>query len=430
MCFGLFCACGEPVEEGKTDISDISATEGNVENNSTDDTISDTDSAMELVSQIRYAFTRERDGQRSDEEMVIDVAWTENGATVEGYQDSDEGRADMHMELVLDDQNIPTSIIKTINRPDGETIQTTISFSYPEKRRVKVTTTPHEGSEYYVLFVLDESGRVIREEYDGYTRGYEYDSNGNCVRDWIHYAEDEERNRDTNTVYTYDESGKILFSVESNLSNGKETQKHYYYYPNGNVMYVLSVSSFGIVNHNFCPYNTKDFTWSYGMTDGAGMEYEVEKDSNGYIVKVVTKSFEETRTTTFEYDEKGNLIKELVSGGKVCTWEYDSQNRPMKYIREDSEEFGGVTYTTIYEYDDFGHLIYQKRTDSDGQSDTETWSYNDAGMVVSKTESDVYSDDEGTMEQSMEIQYVENSHCTISEEWAEFFLKNFLNSFY
>ena len=50
--------------------------------------------------------------------------------------------------------------------------------------------------------------------------------------------------------------------------------------------------------------------------------------------------------------------------------------------------------------------------------------YNEAGMTTKRTEKDVYTDGEGTMEQTMEIEYIENSNCTINNEWADFFLAN------
>lgn len=402
MCFGLLCACGEPADE---------------ENKGTPGT----DSAKELMSKIHYTYTREKDGETREEEYVIDIQWTENGATVEGYQDSEEGRYETTMELTLDDQERPVSMVQTKTSPDGEVSQYTVALSYETERQIKRTVTYEEGNTRVSTYDFDENGRLIREEHDsGYTEEYEYDSHGNCIRNWWTYADSEEV-RETTTAYTYDEAGKITFSVNSHSYSDTQTQIHYYYYPNGNVMMQMEISNRGDVNFGFYPNNPKDtMAWSYGSSAGSMLdwEYTVEADANGYFTKIIRTDTQtgESQTATMEYDQNGNLVKHTNFYGDTKQWEYDSQNRLVKYTRN-----GDVTE---YEYDDQGRLVSQKKTTEDGESDTQTWAYNEAGMTVKRTESDVYIDGEGTMEQIMEIEYTENANCPINNEWADFFLAN------
>ena len=407
MCFGLLCACGEPTEEGN---------EG----------APGTESAKELMSKIHYTYTREREGKTTQREYIIDIQWTENGATVEGYQeDSEEGRYEKTMELTLDDQKRPVSMKERTTNPDGETEEYTVVLSYEKERQIKRTVTYEEGNTRVSTYDFDENGRLIREETgDGYVEEYEYDSHGNCIRNWWTYADSDEI-RETNTEYTYDNAGKITFSVNSHSYSDSQTQIHYYYYPNGNVMMQMKVSNRGDVNFGFYPNNPKDgAAWSYSAAEGVSMnsEYTVETDANGYYTKVTRTNTEtgEVETATMEYDANGNLVKCSDFYGRCKQWEYDSQNRLVKYFLD----FGESSHTTVYEYDDQGRLITQKKTTADGESDTQTWAYNEAGMTTKRTESDVYTGSDGTLEQVMEIEYVENSNCPINNEWADFFLAN------
>lgn len=406
MCFGLLCACGEPTDE---------------ENKGTPGT----DSAKELMSKIHYTYTRERDGETKETEYVIDIQWTENGATVEGYQDSEEGRYETTMELTLDDQKRPVSMIQTKTSPEGKTSQYSIVLAYEKERQIKRTVTYEEGNTRVNTYNFDVNGRLIREENDdGYVEGYEYDSHGNCIRNWWTYADTTET-RETRTAYTYDNAGKITFAETSHSHSDTRTQIHYYYYPNGNVMMQMKISNRGDVNFGFRPNNPKDtMTWGYGASEGVGMnvEYAVETDANGYYTKVTRTNTEtgEVATATMEYDQNGNLVKCSDFYGRSKQWEYDNQHRLVKYFLD----YGESSHTTVYEYDAQGRLVSQKKTTSAGTSETNTWEYNEAGMTTKRTDKNVYTDGDGSSEEIIEIEYTENANCPINNEWADFFLAN------
>lgn len=402
MMIGMLCSCDESTDEGN---------EG----------APGTASAKELMSKIHYTYTRERGGTIKEEEMIIDIKWTENGVTVEGWQDTEEGRYETTMELTLDNQKRPFSMIQTETNPEGEVYRSSIVLAYEKERQIKRTVTDEEGHTRVATYDFDENGRLIREEHDGgYIEEYEYDSHGNCIRNWWTYADSEEA-REYRTAYTYDDAGKAVFATRTYSSDGQQTQTHYYYYPNGNVMMEMKISNHGDVNFNFLPNNPKDgMSWAYGSSAEKTLNcnYAVEMDANGYYTKIIRTNTQtgKAESATMEYDENGNLVKHMTFYGDTKQWEYDSRNRLVKYTRD-----GNVTE---YAYDDQGRLISEKRTDADGESDTDTWAYNEAGMTVKRTENDVYTDGEGTMEQTMEIEYIENSNCPISDDWANFFLAN------
>ena len=402
MMGGLLCACGEPTEEGN---------EG----------VPGTDSAKELMSKVHYTYTRTKDGNAKEEEYIVNIKWTENGASVEGYQDSEEGRSEIAIELTLDEQKRPVSMTHTSKNPDGEQEQYSVALSYEKDRQIKRTVTYEEGNTRVNTYDFDENGRLIREESDsGYTQTYEYDDKGNCTLERGTWADSEDVS-EYRTAYTYDDSGKIKLAVTTTSNSDTQTQIHYYYYPNGNVMMQMKISNRGDVNFGFYPNNLKDtLGWSYSSSSAVGMnmEYSVETDANGYITKVIRTNTTtgETAAATMEYDQNGNLVKYTNFYAEDKQWEYDSQNRLVKYTYSSGER--------VYEYDAQGRLVSEKKTTADGESETQTWAYNEAGMTVKRTESDVYTDGEGTMEQVMEIEYVENSNCPINNEWADFFLAN------
>lgn len=402
MMISILCACDESTDESNKGAPG-------------------TASAKELMSKIHYTYTREKNGTTKEEEMVIDIKWTENGATVEGWQDTEEGRYEMTMELTLDDQKRPVSMIQTETNLEGEVSRYSIVLAYEKERQIKRTVTDEEGHTSVATYDFDENGRLIREEHDGGSvRTYEYDAWGNCTLERYQYADSEEA-REYRTAYTYDDAGKAVFATRTYSSDGQQTQTHYYHYPNGNVMMEMKISNRGDVNFNFLPNNPKDgMSWGYGSAVGSTLdwEYTAETDANGYYTKIIRTNTQtgKSQTATMEYDQNGNLAKHTNFYDETKLWEYDSRNRLVKYTHG--------RYVTVYAYDDQGRLISEKRTTADGESDTQTWVYNEAGMTVKRTENDVYIDGEGALEQIMEIEYIENSNCPISDDWANFFLAN------
>ncbi|MBE6941598.1 MAG: RHS repeat protein [Ruminococcaceae bacterium] len=405
MCFGLLCACGEPTEEGN---------EG----------APGTDSAKELMSKIHYTYIQERNGKTTESEYVIDIQWTENGAVVEGYQDdSEEGRYEKTMELTLDDQKRPVSMISKTTDPEGETEEYSVVLSYEKDRQIKQTVTYEEGNTRVTTYHFDENGRLILQETEGGTvRTYEYDAQGNQTL-YRYENPNSESVAEYRTDYTYDDAGKAVFATYTNYSDDEQTQIHYYYYPNGNVMMEMKISNRGEVNFGFRPNNPKDtMGWGYGMSAGVGMnmEYTVETDANGYYTKIIRTNTQsgESQTATMEYDANGNLVKYTGFYGDTKQWEYDSQNRLVKYTYNED--------VTEYAYDDQGRLVSEKRMEADEDNATQTRAYNEAGMTVKSMRSRVYAFDNGeeTIEEIMEIEYTENANCSINNEWADFFLAN------
>ena len=405
IAFGMLCACGQPTEKESGDAPT-------------------TNSAKELISRVHQISSGVNNGEKSGNEYTVDVQWTETGMVMDGYyEESDGSKSEVHMELVLDSEKRPLTMTRTSKDSDGEIDEAVVTFSYPSAYQIKVIRTYSEENIQEYLYEFDENGLLIQEKSDTRTKSYEYDSYGNCTREITKYA-DEEEATERKTAYTYDETGKITFAVrtyDDETPDDKvievEEQLHYYYYPNGNVMYILSVSSKGIVNAEFKPYNTKDIAYGSGKEDAWAPDITTEKEENGYISKVQRGD----TTITFAYDDKGNLIKETRSDGYEYQWEYDAQNRPVKYTTN--------YYVEEYEYDELGRRTSEKVISNYGTGNTETRTFNEEGMstTIIYTENSKGDTWDSSWETKMEIQYVENSQCSIDEKWAEFFLSNLLD---
>lgn len=405
MLTGLLCACGDRSTQNGGTPNGGAVGSADIE---------------ELLSYVRYTSTYNSNGNIRNDETVMSFQWTDDGTTMEGYQIGDDTRADVVLEAKLDGQKRPQWIARTVTRADGGNSQSKVEFAYPNDRKIAFTRDGETWENVY-----DADGRLLLESHENYENGYEYDAHGNCTREWLDYKDPETTDWEESTVYTYDDSGKAVFSVTDNR-NG-ETQTHYYYYPNGNVMFQMHISGRGDVNYQFRPYNTKDIlSWSYGMVSSAGSEFEVQKDASGYIVKVIGKSgYQEGKTATFDYDQKGNLVKATGFDGRATTFEYDGQNRPVKVTKQVYEN----TDTTVFTYDELGRLVSEKMTNTNGSSKETTWAYNEAGMTTCREEKrvSIYTDETIMSEEKMEVQYVDNSNCSVDPVWSELYLSSLVS---
>lgn len=407
----LLSGCGEaPAEEGGA------ATE---ESGGADTAPDISATARELVSKLRVTSSYTREGKTSNEEMVMNYTWTATGAVMEGYEQDSNGKDTARLEITFDDQKRPATLVRYSDPADEEPEESKATFDYSVEGQVKLLNDGFGDGEQYVIYEYDENGRMTREEYPTYTRIYEYDDKGNCIRKLI----DNKENEDTEykTAYTYGADGKATFAVETSNTGG-ETQKHYSYYPNGNVMWVCEVSSQGDVNMVLHPYNKKDIGWSMGRSASSLMEHRVEKDAQGRIIKVVSTVPHENveRVSTFAYDDQGRLVHHKSHYGTVTQWEYNAGGYLVKETKEDED--GDVT-TTTYTYDDKGRMTEEKCTGPDGTGHTYTRAYNEEGMTTKMMEDNVYYDSTSTT--VAEIEYAANAECQVSDAWAALFLNFF-----
>lgn len=412
----LLSGCGTTPAEGENTTPDGEATG--------EDTAPDISAtARELVSKLQVTSSYTREGKTSNEEMVMNYTWTATGAVMEGYEQDSNGKDTARLEITFDDQKRPATMVRYSDPADEEPEESKVTFDYSVEGRVKLINDGFGDGEQYVIYDYDENGRMIREEYPTYTRTYEYDEKGNCTRKYIDNKSEESQDSEYKTVYTYDETGKAIYAEQTYSATGAETQIHYSYYPNGNVMWAFEVSGQGDVNVLQHPYNTKDIGWGMGrMMSESFSDYQVEKDAQGRIVKVTATSPYDgsVKESTFAYDDQGRLVRHKSHYDTVTQWEYNAGGYLVKETKEN--ENGDVT-TTTYTYDDKGRMTEEKCTGPEGTGHIYTRAYNDEGMTTKMVEENVYYDSTSTT--TAVIEYTTNAECQVSDAWAALFLNFF-----
>jgi len=76
------------------------------------------------------------------------------------------------------------------------------------------------------------------------------------------------------------------------------------------------------------------------------------QDKTGYLTKI---AYPLNRTHTFEVDPRGNVTREILPGGRKVTYRLNQRDLTVEKIDDD----GGFANRTRYEYDDHGNLIKQ-----------------------------------------------------------------------
>ncbi len=197
------------------------------------------------------------------------------------------------------------------------------------------TEHDHEYTVNYTLYDNDSNG-LCSESHSIYDFSYLYDGEEIAFEDIAkelddNYAAGELDNySSTNTVFEYDSDGNRL----------KET----------------STSSF--------------ISDEYTSTDTSVGEYEYE---NGSLIKLTEKgnNGEVYKTTTYEYDDNSNLVKEVSDNqgwGRTTTYEYDENDSLIKETNTDDLR----TTTITYEYDNNGNEVKSVYTYESADSDTKS----------------------------------------------------------
>lgn len=146
-------------------------------------------------------------------------------------------------------------------------------------------------------------------------------------------------------------------------------------------------------------------------------EYEYECDAKGNITKKTIKGT--PSCVEYEYDEKNNLIKEIVSDGmnRVITYEYDENGNLIKEIN-DNIDFSS-SYEITYEYDESGKkvaghsegfdIFYEYDTDGNMVKSTEKYA-NDSELIC-----EYEYDAEGTL---LKTTKTDNAMISIGMVWT------------
>ena len=235
-----------------------------------------------------------------------------------------------------------------------------------------------DNSANHYKYKYDGNGNIIETSFkndnggDGSATHYEYDSNGNIImyedgysKYYWEYYEDgtvskhrSERNdyyvKDEidYSEYIYDRSGVISESIDSRMQEVQSfldgEEKNYY---------VRSVTKMSYDDYG---NQTSQYTTDDGNVK-IDIKYTNTYDSEGRLISKVKTENDflhntETTITTFEYDNNGNLVKEI-SGDTTTTYKYNSNNKLVTELFKINSKWQDDEYRYEYEYDSYGNAV-------------------------------------------------------------------------
>ena len=303
----------------------------------------------------------------------------------------------------------------------------------------KISYKDREGKEYKysydvcgnLISVTDSKDNVTKYKYDSAGNRiseidannnettYTYDSNGNLISktlpggqsntyhyniyNKLDYAIDYNGNK---TTYTYLANGKLK-KIESQTGEYKE----YEYYDNGTVKSVTTEN--GIESYSWnngkltskTDVNNESLVYTYDVCDNVKSITSSEGTliySYDQLERLKSVTDYNGRVTCYEYDNNGNLIKEILSNGVVTEYEYNNLSELTKVLttNEADEVISSYTYelgasgernkvtdnngnVIEYSYDDSYQLTKEKITSAEGQVSITQYTYDAVGNRTS-----------------------------------------------
>jgi len=220
---------------------------------------------------------------------------------------------------------------------DGKLVE---SIEFDEKGNKVKTVAESAGSmafdntSYYCLLQYDDQGRVLEEAY--------YDN-----QDALYLK----------VTVSYNSEGDILKRIEERTGEALRKQEYEYQYENGKTVF-SSVSTYSGDSLEMKEENT------YAFDDKGNAKRVTE------VTRYVKQGRESRKYLVYEYSYQGNQITKT-----VCTV-YGSP----------SEEEKNIQSVSVAEYDSEGRVVLEKNTRGEALSEETTYTYNEYGLLETKTE--------------------------------------------
>ncbi len=264
--------------------------------------------------------------------------------------------------------NLSSNKIISITDPSNRQLTFTYSTDY-----VEVTDNISRVWKYYL-----SGGKLIKivDPLNNYVT-YEYDSNGDLTK--------LTNKRGYSWTFTYDAQRRQTSATDP-LENAVTNDYSTYTV----ISPFLDIS--GGVPENAKKYRETKFTWPNGdvetytydpvrgvtvkIKDPSELETCYQYDADGNIMKIVArKNGSDLRTTKYFYDNYGNCTRAILPMGNEYRWEYENlYNKRTAF-------YNPLYSTTTYSYDNKGNLL--ERTNP--ESKTSTFTYNSYGEIAAIT---------------------------------------------
>lgn len=290
---------------------------------------------------------------------------------------------------LYDDLNRVTS--RTVNKGDLSQTTTTaysygpVSVNVGKDEPVSytnclITTESDNGVEIHKTY-QDGLGRIVREINEGVITDYSYDLSGNRITEYVvtdssmgagiltytlyneegtaygtvidpewtdgHYTAGDDS---VVTLSSFDEKGNIISKTDA-LANITEME----YDDQNRLTKVTLPSDANDPNETMFTYSESsnssgDYTSTVTTTDALGRTSTEVMDANGNTVSITDNgsSGDTPITTAFEYDENGNVTRELHSGGDYISFEYNGRGKVTR--RSEFNSSGTELTRTVYTY--------------------------------------------------------------------------------
>ncbi len=229
------------------------------------------------------------------------------------------------------------------------------------------------------IFTFNDDRNVIRFEHGHSLRTYEYDNNGNVIK--------EVADNYTTYTYEYDDDGNLI----------KQTRKSYvvndtfvYTYSKTGKMLTKTKNGSLIEKREYDSFDriTAEIHCSNGK-ESSRYDYIYEKD---YYYKIYSDSI------IYKYDMNGNILEEILDDWVLAKYTYNSRGQITSMSRYDTGTAWSACKSIKMEYDGNGRLKRTEKMTNDGE--VIVTEYSDYGMYYIPDDDTAYY-----IQKSLELNY-------------------------
>ncbi len=217
-----------------------------------------------------------------------------------------------------------------------------------DSKGVKTDIKDENGS-LLTLYEYDSNGNCVREQWydEGKDAGhaeYSYDAAGNCT--WVYYKRP--GGYDVEQTYEYDSAGNMI--RKTHTMDGVTTIQENEYDANGNLICWIGTDGSGEKEYITWDYDANGFC--IGGTHSVNLIVDskivVKTDNRGNITRQETvRDGEVLNSESFEYDDFGNKTKIYKNDNLIEENEYDDRGNRLKHIEYSGDN---INQYWIYEY--------------------------------------------------------------------------------